>query len=353
MPVMMPLREPFTDAVDGQVLPKIITLGPDMYGLAFHLMKLLPARFIVSRAIERGELAPGATVAETTSGTFGLGLAMECRVRGYPLILVGDPVIDGTLRNRLEALGARVSIVPRSTLRTQDVQQARLERLARIRSRLPSSFVPRQYDNPDNPASYGVVAELLLESLGMVDALVCPVGSGGSSCGIGSFLRALSPDLQLVGVDTPGSILFAAPEGPRPLRGLGSGIIPRVLDHRLFDEVHWLPAAQAFAATRRLHAEHCLFMGPTSGAAYHVARWYARSHPGARVVVVFPDEGHRYARTVYNTRWLDRHRLLTPPVETPRTVAHPSEVRGAWTRIAWNRRSRDEVAGSAPRGVPA
>src|SRR5581483_9984585 len=87
-------REPFADAVDGQALPKIIRLRPDLYAVAFQLMKLLPARFILERARECGELEPGMTVAETTSGTFGLGLAMECRVRGYPLILVGDPAID-------------------------------------------------------------------------------------------------------------------------------------------------------------------------------------------------------------------------------------------------------------------
>jgi len=343
MAAMTSLREPYDDVVDGNVLPKIIELGPTLYGMAFQLMKLLPARFILRRALERGELEPGVTVAETTSGTFGLGLAIECRLRGHPLILVGDPAIDGPLRRRMEALGARVSIVSASALRGRDVQRARLERLAYFQSGLPRYFTPCQYDNLDNPASYGVVAELLLETLGQVDALVCPVGSGGSSSGMGSFLRAVLPELRLIGVDTPGSVLFAAPAGPRLLRGLGNGLLPQALDHRLFDEVHWIAAPDAFAATRAMHADQCLFMGPTSGAAYHVAAWYAWTHPGERVVATFPDEGHRYAGTVYNDAWLRRHSLLREPARAPRTVDHPAEVAGPWTRFAWNRRSREQV----------
>lgn len=341
---MHALREPSADVIHGNVLPKIIRLDDDLYAAAFQLMKLLPARFILRRAIERGELQPDTTVVETTSGTFGLGLAMECRLLGNPLILVGDPAIDQPLRRRLVALGAQVSIVSGKAARDSGIQQARLDRVARIQSRLNSYYTPGQYDNPHNPASYGVVAELLLESLGLVDALVCPVGSGGSSSGLASFLRMLAPDLRLVGVDTPGSVLFAGPPGPRVLRGLGSGITPRALDHTLFDEVHWVAAADAFAATRQLHALHCLFMGPTSGAAYLVARWYTRRHPGARVVAILPDEGHRYASTVYYEPWLRRHGLnLAKPAAAPRTLDLPSHVAGAWSRFAWGRRTRDEV----------
>ncbi|MGW2697921.1 pyridoxal-phosphate dependent enzyme [Streptomyces sp. NPDC001296] len=337
-------RKPFTSVVDGHVLPKVIRLEDDLYAAAFHLMKLLPAHFILRSAAETGALAPDATVVETTSGTFGLGLAMVCRLKDIPLILVGDPAIDPPLRRRLQALGARVSIVSGPELHAKGVQQARLDRVARIQSRLDSYFTPGQYDNPLNPVSYGAVAELLLESLGSLDALVCPVGSGGSSSGIGSFLRALNPRMRLIGVDTPGSVLFGAPAGPRQLRGLGNGLVPPVLAHTLFDEVHWLDAPVAFAATRRLHSDHCLYMGPTSGAAHHVARWYARRHPGLRVVALFPDEGHRYTSTVYNDAWMRRNDLLTPSIpDGPRTLDHPAQVAGSWSRFAWDRRPREDV----------
>ncbi|MER6171730.1 cysteine synthase family protein [Streptosporangium sp. NPDC001681] len=342
------LREPFSDAVDSAMLPRVIDLGGGLYGAAFTLMKLLPARFILRRAAERGELEPGTTVIETTSGTFGLGLAMVCRLSGNPLILVGDPAIDRALRRRLEELGARVSIVSGRALDNGGVQQARLDRVARLQRRHRSFFTPGQYDNPLNPVSYGIVAELLAESLGAIDTLVCPVGSGGSSSGIASFLRLVWPELRLVAVDTPGSVLFGAPPGPRPLRGLGSGIIPKVLDHTLFDEVHWVGASHAFAATRRLHMTHSLYGGPTSGAAYLVARWWVSRNPGARVLALMPDEGHRYQSTVYDDRWLRRHGLTaTEPLAGPVDIDHPGQVVPPWTHLRWGRRSRWQVTGSA------
>lgn len=341
---MRPLLVPHRDAVDGAVLPRVISLGGHLYAAAFQLMKLLPARFILRRAAERGLLRPETTIIETTSGTFGLGLAMVARRMGNPVVLVGDPALDATLRRRLTALGARVSIVAGEAARGSSVQQARLDRVARIQRRFPDHYTPQQYDNDLNPTSYGPVAELLAESLDRIDVLVCPVGSGGSSTGIGGFLRLLWPELRMVAVDTPGSVLFGAPPGQRLLRGLGSGILPKVLQHELFDEVHWVSAADAFAATRQLHAETCLFMGPSSGAAYLVGRWWRAREPGSRVVVVMPDEGHRYQRTVYSETWIRRNGLDSGhPCTAPIAVDHVSQVTQGWRRYRWCRRSLHEV----------
>jgi S-sulfo-L-cysteine synthase (3-phospho-L-serine-dependent) len=332
------------DVVESSVLPKIVGLAGNLHAAVFQLMKLLPARFILQEAAARGALDAGTTVIETTSGTFGLGLAMVCRLRGNPLILVGDPTIDAALRRRLADLGAQVHIVSGRQLARDGVQQARLNRLARIQERHEKYFTPWQYDNPLNAASYRPVAEVIAERLGRVDTLVCPVGSGGSSSGIASVLRSAFPAMRLIGVDTPGSVLFGAPAGARPLRGLGSGIVPRVLDHALFDEVHWVGAAEAFASTRRSHTEHCLYMGPTSGAAYMVAEWAAQREPDAVTVVVMPDEGHRYQRTVYDPAWLRRKGLFTvDKPAAPVEVVRPGEVAGAWCRFAWNRRTRAQV----------
>ncbi|WP_409492236.1 pyridoxal-phosphate dependent enzyme [Amycolatopsis sp. cmx-11-12] len=330
--------------VESSVLPKIVGLGGNLHAAVFQLMKLLPAQFILQQATASGELDAGTTVIETTSGTFGLGLAIVCRLRGNPLILVGDPAIDAALRRRLTDLGVQVHIVAGRQLAKNGVQQARLDRLARIQRRHEKFYTPRQYDNPLNAASYRPVADLITERLGRVDVLVCPVGSGGSSSGIASVLRERFPDLRLVGVDTPGSVLFGAPVGPRPLRGLGSGIVPQVLEHSLFDEVHWVGAAEAFASTRGLYADHCLYMGPSSGAAHLVAAAVARRRPDAVTLVVMPDEGHRYQRTVHDPRWLRRQDLFTSVVpHRPVDVDHPTEVVGGWSRFAWNRRTREQV----------
>jgi len=336
-------------------LPRIVHLGPNLFGAAFTLMKLLPARHILDRAREDGLLEPGTVVIESTSGTFGLALAMECRLRGRPLVLVSDPAVDPALRRRMRDLGAAVDIVAEPAA-VGGYQQARLDRLAELRARHPRHFLPAQYSNPDNPGAYGVLAEFLTATLGRVDVLVGPVGSGGSMCGTAAALRVgLHPALAAVAVDTPGSVLFGQRDAPRRIRGLGNSLMPANLDHSAFDEVHWVSDREGFAATRALHRRHALYMGPTSGAAWMVAQWKARLEPDARVVVLLPDEGHRYQDTVYDDAWLRRQglrlrRLPGRPVE----VDAPHEGGPEWSWLRWNRRRLDAVVPSGrPRGAAA
>ncbi len=337
-------------------LPRIVHLGPNLFGAAFSLMKLLPARHILDRAHEDGLLEPGTVVIESTSGTFGLALAMECRLRGRPLVLVSDPAVDPRLRRRLRDLGAAVDIVAEPAA-IGGYQQARLDRLAELRGRHRRHFLPAQYSNPDNPAGYGVLAELLAAALGRVDILVGPVGSGGSMCGTVAGLRRLLPatDVAAVAVDTPGSVLFGQHDAPRRIRGLGNSLMPPNLDHSAFDEVHWVSDREGFAATRALHRRHALYMGPTSGAAWMVAQWKARAEPDARVVVLLPDEGHRYQDTVYDDAWLRRQglrlrRLPNRPIE----VDSPDDGGPEWSSLRWNRRRFEAVVPSGrPRGAAA
>jgi cysteine synthase len=329
-------------------LPRIVHLGPNLYGAAFSLMKLLPARHILDRAREDGLLEPGTVVIESTSGTFGLALAMECRLRGRPLVLVSDPAVDPALRRRMRDLGAAVDIVAEPAA-VGGYQRARLDRLAELRSRHPRHFLPAQYSNPDNPGAYALLADELAATLGWVDVLVGPVGSGGSMCGTAAGLRdLLGSHVSAVAVDTPGSVLFGQNDAPRRIRGLGNSLMPPNLDHAAFDEVHWVSDREGFAATRMLHRRHALYMGPTSGAAWMVAQWKARLEPDARVVVLLPDEGYRYQDTVYDDGWLRRQglrlrRLPSRPVE----VDKPAEGGPEWSWLRWNRRPLAVVARGA------
>ncbi len=338
------------DAAAALELPQLVQLGDNLYGASFGLMKLMPARFILDRARDAGQLAPGATVVETTSGTFGLALAMLCALRGYRLILVSDPAVDAPLARRLRDLGAQLDIVEQPAAEG-GYQRARLERLAAHLARHPGAFWPSQYDNLHNAGAYAPVAERLLEGLGRVDCLVGTVGSGGSVCGTAYYLRLAFGDLTVVGVDTHGSVLFGQPEGKRLLRGLGNSLIPGNVDHTVFDEVHWVSAAEAFHATRQLHRRGALFKGPTSGAAVMVARRWAERHPSARVVALLPDDGHRYQSTVYDDDWLRAQGVsLTTLPKDPTRVEHPCEAGPAWSSLAWGRRRYEDVVGAR---VPA
>ncbi|MEU1107028.1 PLP-dependent cysteine synthase family protein [Streptomyces tibetensis] len=341
------LSEPHASVVEATELPRIIRLGENLYGAAFTLMKLLPARFIIDQAESAGILKPGTPVIETSSGTFGLGLALVCRLRGYPLTIVGDSAIDPELHNRLRLLGAQVEIVSDHG-HPGGIQGARLDRVEELRRARPESFIPNQYDNPSNPAAYGVVADQLSTTLGSLECLVGPVGSGGSTGGLATALRRCAPELHLVGVDTPGSVLFGCAEGPRPLRGLGSSVHPGNVVHRSYDEVHWVAAAEAFRSARDLYQEHGLFMGPTSGASFQVASWWAATRPGRTVVMVLPDEGYRYQSTVYNDGWIKEQGFDQPArPAAPNLVAHPRECGTSWSYMPWGRRDLMSVMNEA------
>lgn len=344
---MTPVTIPSITAnfMDALVLPRLVWLRHNLIGVAFPLMKLLPARFIVRKALEERELEPGGLIAESTSGTFGLALAMVARLRGHSLTLVSDPAIDAPLRRRLEDLGAAVHIV-REPAPTGGFQRARLDVLERVLAETPGSFWPRQYSNPHNPESYAPCAEQLLYAAGSIDCLVGTVGSGGSVCGISSYLRLLLPDLTVLGVDTHGSVIFGQSDagGGRLLRGLGNSLVPPNVDHTVFDWVHWVGAAEAFHATRQLHRDHTLYMGPTSGAAYLVADWWARMNPDSLTVVLLPDEGHRYQDTVYDDAWLEARNVRLQSLPTgPVEWDSPHDGSAPWARYRWNRRELDDV----------
>jgi cysteine synthase A len=150
--------------------------------------------------------------------------------------------------------------------------------------------------------------------------------------------------MRLIGVDTSPSTIFGQPDGPRVVRGLGNSLMPPNVRHDAYDEVHWTGPAEVFRATRELHARHALYMGPTSGAAFLVARWYAERHPGAPVVALLPDEGYRYQDSVYSDDWLRRSGWLdAEPEPEPRSVRHPVDGLGGWARMEWDRRAIDEV----------
>ena len=167
-------------------------------------------------------------------------------------------------------------------------------------------------------------------------------------CGTDAGLREHTPHTGAIGVDTHRSVLFGQPDGPRALRGLGNSLRPANLDHSVFDEVHWCSAAEAYAHTRRLHARHALFQGPTSGAAYLAARWWAERHPDQQCVALLPDEGYRYQATVYDDSWLDENGYRLGPADDPAgpvTVETPAEAGQRWTRMTG--------AAAPTRGYPA
>ncbi|MCW2898973.1 MAG: pyridoxal-5-phosphate-dependent protein subunit beta [Streptosporangiaceae bacterium] len=297
-------------------------------------LKDRPALHIIDRARYRAELQPDAMIVESTSGTFGLGLALAGIVYGHPVTLVSDPGMEPMMRDLLATYGARIDIV--TTPHPEGGwQRARLDRVSELLKTHPGAYTPQQYDNPDNADAYQGMAHELVNQLARVDVLVCSVGTGGHSAGTIRVLRRFFPDIRLVGVDATGSAIFGQPARPRLMRGLGSSIYPRNVAYAEFDEIHWVAPAEAVWASRTLAATHYATGGWSVGAVTVVAAWLARTLPAdCRIAAIFPDGPARYLGTVFNHDYCSNHDLLgRPPAADPQEFAHPSDKEAVrWSR---------------------
>ncbi|MFI6514943.1 PLP-dependent cysteine synthase family protein [Spirillospora sp. NPDC050679] len=292
------------------------------------------ALHMVRAARRRGDLRPGGPIVESTSGTLGLGLALAGVAYGHPVTVVTDPGMEPQMAGLLAAHGTRVETVERPHP-DGGWQQARRDRVADLLADRPDAWCPDQYHNPDNVTAYAPLAHELTAQLGRIDTLVAAVGTGGHSAGIGRVLRAFQPHLRVVGVDACGSTIFGQPAAARLMRGLGSSIYPRNVDYALFDEVHWVAAAEAVWAARALARCHYATGGWSVGAVALVAAWLARERPaGERIVAVFPDGPQRYVGTVFNDAWCRERRLLEAvPADDPDVLDRPGDgVATRWTR---------------------
>lgn len=325
--------------------PSLVSVGTNLVAACFPLMKIYPAYMCVERAIMEGVITPNSLIVESSSGTMALGLAIVCQWSGYKLTIVSDPACDSLVQTRLADLGVTIEIVDRPAA-VGGYQRARLNRLHEICSATKDSWWVNQYDNLVNAQAYSKFAAQLIEALGRIDCLVGTVGSGGSVCGTAGYLRMLFPDLRVIGVDTFGSVLFGQADAPRILRGLGNSLLPKNLDHTVFDEVHWVTAAEAYTATRMLHRATALFRGGTSGACWQVARYWSDHHPEMRTVCLFPDDGHRYLDTIYNDSYMDARKLrLSKLPAAPQKIDSPRDVHTCWSYMEWGRRCYEEVVG--------
>jgi cysteine synthase len=281
----LPLDGP---AAGARVLAKLESANP------LSSIKDRAALFMLRAAEERGELRPGDTVVESTSGNTGIALAALAVARGYRCLIV---LPDNATQERvltLRMLGAEVEFTDHTLGFAGCV-----ERAEKLHADLPDSWYASQHTNPDNVrAHYTTTGPEIWEACeGRVDHLVCAVGTGGTLTGTARYLRERNPDLRVVAVEPAGSALLSggAP-GPHRIPGLNGGFISPVTDVDLIDEVIAVSDEDAAAATRAIAARTGLLVGISSGAAAHGCAELARRHDltGATVVTVFPDTGERY-----------------------------------------------------------
>lgn len=275
---------------------------------------------MISAAEERGELKPGGTIIEATSGNTGIGLAMVAALRGYKCIFVMPAKISQEKRDILKAHGAKVIITPTGVAPEDPLSHYSVA--LKIHKNTPNSYYTNQYHNPDNPIVHFRTTgpEIWEQTQGKIDVLVDGAGTGGTLTGCARFLKEKNPNLKIVCGDPIGSILYDLfysgkvidPAGAYLVEGIGEDMLPDNVDLKIYNDFVRVNDRDAFLMTRRLALEEALCVGPSSGLALVAAIKYAeRLTKPSRIVVVFPDSGRAYLSKVFNDQWMLDNKLIT------------------------------------------
>jgi len=249
-------------------------------------------------AAERaGDLKPGGVIVEPTSGNTGLGLAMVAVARGYKLIVTMPETMSFERRAVLRHFGADLRLTPGDKGMAGAVEEAE-----RVASEIPGAFIPRQFENEENPnAHYATTAPEIWDALeGRLDAFVAGVGTGGTLSGCGRYFKGRDANIALVAVEPEASaVLSGDAPGKHGIQGIGAGFVPGVMDTGIVDEVIKVSDRSAVEMARRMAREEGILCGISSGANVHAAVALAsrREYAGKRIVTLVCDTGERYLST--------------------------------------------------------
>jgi cysteine synthase A len=258
---------------------------------------------MIDAAEKSGQLKPGGTIVEATSGNTGIALAMVGAARGYTVILTMPESMSKERRALLRAFGATLELTPKADGMRGAVEKA--ESLAD-----DGAVLVRQFANEANAAIHEATTgpEIVADTDGKVDAFVSGIGTGGTITGVGRAFKAAGVDARIVAVEPAASPLLSSGEaGPHMIQGLGANFVPEVLDQDIYDEVVTVENEDAFTTARQVAKDEGLLVGISSGAAI-VAAEAVGSRPefqGKRIVVVLPDFGERYLTTPLFSEYMD------------------------------------------------
>jgi cysteine synthase A len=251
------------------------------------------ARHIVLEAERRGDLKPGSTIMEVTSGNTGIALSMVGAMRGYKVIIIMPRTVSDERRAMVESFGAELRLLDE----INSIQQAVADAEAFAAGR-DDIFLPRQFANPDNAEAHrqSTGPEILRQLGGELDAFVMGVGTGGTVMGVGRALRDANSRARIVAIEPDESAVMSGDErGCHGIQGLADGFIPDLVNLGEIDQVVRIKTADAIRAARKLSRDEGLLVGISSGANVLGAMQIARElGPGHTIVTILPDRGERY-----------------------------------------------------------
>ena len=268
---------------------------------------------MIDEAERAGQLRPGGTIIEPTSGNTGIGLAIVAAIRGYRLICTVPDKVSAEKQDLLRAYGAEVVVAP--TEYGPGHPESYYGVADRLTGEIEGAFQPNQYRNEANPrAHYETTGpEIWGQTHGEVEVLVAGVGTGGTITGAGRYLKERKPEIEVVGADPEGSIYTQGPHGELHqylVEGVGEDFYPETVDLEVIDRFIQVNDADSFATARLLARREGLLTGGSGGLAVHAALRVAGEDRGRLVVVIVPDSGRGYLSKTYNDDWMREHGLL-------------------------------------------
>ena len=280
---------------------------------------------LVEGAEKRGELKPGGTIIEATSGNTGMGLALVCAVKGYKAIFVMPDKISEEKRAALRAYGAKVVITP--TAVEPDDPRSYLSVSQKLAEITPGSFLTNQYHNPDNPDVHyeKTGPEVWEQTEGKLDVFVAGAGTGGTISGTGKYLKEKSKDIKILCPDPVGSILHdlfyykevRTEPTPYKVEGVGEDMLPDNVHMNVIDDFVQVSDEEAFAMTREIVSKEGICVGPSSAMALVGAIKYGEKlDKPSNFLIMMAESGHAYMSKAFNDDWLRDNGFMPSPMKT-------------------------------------
>ena len=271
-----------------------------------------PARYIIEQGLRDGTIKPGSHLIESSSGNFGIALAMVARIYQLTFTCVVDPKISPTNLQILRHFGANIEMV-QAPDQHGGYLKTRIAHVHTLLATMPHSLWVNQYANQLNWQAhyYHTGTEIIADLDRPIDCLIIGVSTTGTITGIARRLRQEYPRLRVIAVDAVGSVIFGAPGGARELPGIGASRVPELLNRAEIDEVIYADDSEAVQACRDLVGVEGIFAGASSGSVIAAIRKLVPTFPTPyRVLTVFPDRGDRYIDMIYSDAWVNRLGLL-------------------------------------------
>lgn len=272
-----------------------------------------PALFIVTEAEKRGLLKPGGTIIESSSGNFGISLAMIGAAKGYRVIILVDPKTTATNLALLKCFGAEVVIVTEQD-DSGSYHKTRISLANKLADEIPDAFRPDQCFNLLNSTAHyqGTAREIFADCPDNIAAIVAAVSTGGQLGGISRYTKTYRPDVKVIGVDAVGYSIFGGESHSYLIPGIGLAWTPCNVAVENIDSVYKVTDEAAFVAARCFTRNEGILMGPSSGACALVALTIAKQlSPLDCVVCIISDGGERYIQTLFNDTWMQTNHFST------------------------------------------